>query len=853
MKFLNKMLVMISVSSVSIPSLLVVACSGVVSSNKNLPLSKQEIESFISSITSDEQLKKVADLSFVTDFGHTKKLSETLPTEIQDNPGNLKVTLKDKRYNDNIKISVQNASTSRSAFTNISNTNGTITIFIEFLNRKNNDKQNKKLTLTGLSRNAGFDHNSRQQIDPEASFGGPEGIEKYNDSDQKQRFKRDNKNYIETLQSMYNIDRSNKPIDIKKQFGLNFSEKDIQEFNKKADDVNFDSYYNAALKGFTLPVYDENNNKKLKINDAPEVNKGPSFTDFLGVDYSKSNGLARTLINETYKTIAKQTFQVKFTYLKDFAEEIALLKKNIELINSWDEQKLKDFKEDQVKKLEIQHNIEIESIQREVNSLAGNEPGIKREKEKLIEEKISKYNARRAEILNYSSNDLKSLQTEEIKKLETKKEEKQERAVESGTMWIMDYQLGVNPTTFYFGTNSHVAKALTKKITAISITRIKESVEVGQTLKLNSFDPNFETFTFDINENNKDAVSAIFHATDFVKSKPSDYLVKDQAKKYKDAGFYADFAVVEFDFEKLLYNKNLTVMSARKEIKTYEGYDSKKIAALITNNYVTNGKHIKFKSDSYLTNYKNIDRPILIKDKEKFNKLENLYILGYPTSESDYYLKQYEDKDQIDAKKQDFSLWINADSKYFGTVSNHEGSNGNHKQEDLERGNFLSYQIGYRSFIDKPGLTDAFLAAHRVGNDLYTLMNEKGQPKQYFNFGLELMPRFYAPSGGASGSSVRNKDNELIAVYHASNNSARTGLATMLRSPGYDYKGLFENYNLPQYDLIYGTGHGQINSYRHSLETKYGTNDKIRTKLFEDGFNKNKVPEKFKFNSTIAK
>ncbi len=38
------------------------------------------------------------------------------------------------------------------------------------------------------------------------------------------------------------------------------------------------------------------------------------------------------------------------------------------------------------------------------------------------------------------------------------------------------------------------------------------------------------------------------------------------------------------------------------------------------------------------------------------------------------------------------------------------------------------------------------------------------------------MPRFYAPYGGASGSSVRNKKNELIAVYHSSNDGAKTGL-----------------------------------------------------------------------------
>nr|WP_307921346.1 hypothetical protein [Mycoplasmopsis bovis] len=51
--------------------------------------------------------------------------------------------------------------------------------------------------------------------------------------------------------------------------------------------------------------------------------------------------------------------------------------------------------------------------------------------------------------------------------------------------------------------------------------------------------------------------------------------------------------------------------------------------------------------------------------------------------------------------------------------------------------------------------------------------------KKYFNYGLHIMPRSYVPYGGASGSSVRNKNNELIAVFHTANNSAKTGLVLL--------------------------------------------------------------------------
>lgn len=110
------------------------------------------------------------------------------------------------------------------------------------------------------------------------------------------------------------------------------------------------------------------------------------------------------------------------------------------------------------------------------------------------------------------------------------------------------------------------------------------------------------------------------------------------------------------------------------------------------------------------------------------------------------------------------------------------------------------------------------------------------------------MPRFYAPSGGASGSSVRNNKNELIGVFHAANGSAKTGLATVFRSPGYNYQGLFGKYNLAEYDLIYGGAKHQINSYRYSLFRKYQNQSDFKTALFKEGLDRNKgIPEQFKF------
>jgi len=163
----------------------------------------------------------------------------------------------------------------------------------------------------------------------------------------------------------------------------------------------------------------------------------------------------------------------------------------------------------------------------------------------------------------------------------------------------------------------------------------------------------------------------------------------------------------------------------------------------------------------------------------------------------------------------------------------------------------LSYAIGYRSFIDKPGVLDAFISAPHTGNDLYKSLDGK----KYINMGLEYMPRHYAPAGGASGSSVRNQNNEIVGIYHVSNEFASTGLATAFRSEGYDYKGLYgDKYKeLPQYDLIYGGGKDQATgqSYREKMKEIYKNNNNIKTALFPNGFDQ--YDEKFKFNNNQSK
>ncbi|KIM13478.1 Ig-specific serine endopeptidase MIP [Mycoplasma capricolum] len=497
--------------------------------------------------------------------------------------------------------------------------------------------------------------------------------------------------------------------------------------------------------------------------------------------------------------------------------------------------------------------IELDQVNRKVMQLEIETSALEKEKD---------------ELKAYDQEKLKKWQEDEIAKYKKKAEEEAGKIFRptSGTMWILDHQTSPNETgsnKFYFGTNSHVAKAINDNLSSMSLTRIDKSVGIGQTLKLNSLDPNFKTFHF--SGDLKQAIDVIFHATDFIEEdqRPTEFLESKQKEKFKNTGIYADFAVIEIDFDKLLKNykdnngnssnSNFWVQKQGQPITDiYKDKEVKDIVLDITNEYakLDEKDKVRFKSSSYLEKeqYPTIERMISFNpnnktDLDKFNSLESLYILGYPSAKDDYYFDKYEDQNQEAIKKLDFSLWTNSDQRYYNQASRKEGYPQKYPNYLLDKGEFLSYQIGYRSFIDKPGLTDAFIASSRVGDKLYKL-----NKKEYFQYGLQIMPRFYAPSGGASGSSVRNNKNELIGVFHAANGSAKTGLATVFRSPGYNYQGLFGKYNLAEYDLIYGGAKHQINSYRYSLFRKYQNQSDFKTALFKEGLDRNKgIPEQFKF------
>ncbi|QVJ95986.1 Ig-specific serine endopeptidase MIP [Mycoplasma mycoides] len=852
MKKWNKLLTLVSLSSLALPLTLLVSCTSTKQALKFI--NDKEFVDLTNSIQSDDDLLKYADIKFKNSLGSYINKADVIPTKLEKNQ--IEITFKDQ-YKNIIDSKVVNVITNRSnGFSSINEA----TLYVEFKNNKTGKTKSVNFKVTGLNKNNTYDASGNTISNGLDYFNGEAGYVSYTKKDQKQRFEFDNKKYVKALENQIN---NGSTIDLKAYRNLDTKQEHINKFDKLAKENNFDSYYNAAIKGFTLPVYnDKGEVSGLQINDAHEVNKGPSVIDSLGRDQFKTNGLARTIPNEIYKIAAIQTYQVTFNWWKDYSEEIEQAQEYIDLFTSWTEDQVKNYISRQLHQLELNFKDDTREIEKQLKETPSDREGIIKTLNEQKDKIEVKYKQDLEKFTKLNKQGLIEWQQKEIEEYKKKKGQQTLRSSESGTMWIMDYIDENNPTKFYFGTNSHVAKAIKDNLVSFSLTRLNSDINVGQTFNLNGFDKNFTKFVFEKNENGaklNDAISAIFHATDFIKdeSNPLKMLEEKQKEKYKDAGIFADFAVIEVDFAKLLDNSDYkySIWSESKEISNQYQNKKEDLISLITNNYAKSNKQIQFESESLLDDnkYKTFDRkldfdPNVDSEVKEYTDLNSLYILGYPIAVEDYYLDKYEDYKQLQNREYDYSLWVNSEYKYYKNLVKKEGTPSSFKEYETNKGNFFSYQIGYRSFIDKPGLTDAFLAVHRIGKKLYTLDNN-GKPKKYFNYGLEILPRFYAPSGGASGSSVRTKDNKLLAVFHAANNSAKTGLAAVFRSHGKDYNNLFGKYNLGQYDLIYGGGKDQVEgrSYREALKEKYKDKN-FKSALFKDGFDK--IPDEFKFKNS---
>lgn len=796
-------------------------------------MSDQEFENLINSTTNLESLVKINYLNEL--MGQNK--TDILPTLFQEkyaNSVNLSAneTHKGKIKADIINVNLDSDHTGQYP----SNKKGEFDLYVIFTNRSTGKTISKSFRMTGFKTNQGIHHSGSIYSDPTKKLASD--FQQYNSWNQKQRFQADNNKYMTLLKRQT---EGGATIEKVRPELKGITDEQRNKFDQEAAKVGFDTYENAAIKGFTLPVYNANGKVEgLKLSDRPEIGKGPSWVDALGRDINKTTGLARTLPNETYRDIALQTFQISFINKQDYEKEISDMENNKKIIDGWTDEQFKKYKDGEANEKQKELDKIVERLEEELKHV---HDSVKEAKQKEIEKIKTEYKQKIDEIKAWTKDQLKAIQDKYIEEYKVRIATGKEFVSESGTMWIMDYIKNNDGTMkFYFGTNSHVARALKKdKTKSFSILRLNQNAGIKTTFKLSELDPNFTRFSF----NNTEGITKIFDATDFMTDKPSDYLAGDQKEKFKENEDFLDFAVIEIDFSKY-NNTNISATSAGKDVSSQfvNGKSQQELIKTITNDYENSNKKVKFRNKSYLNDFEKINRPLTTsteEDKKKFNELDQLYILGYPISTDDFFLQRNIDDDQLKVVKQNFSLWINSEYKYYNQLTPKEGQPSTYAEDELKRGNFLSYQIGYRSFIDKPGITDGFLASHRVGKELYYT-----EGKRYLTYGLEYMARFYTPAGGASGSSVRNQNNEIVGVIHAANLTAKTSLIAALRSEGYDYKGLFGQYNLPQYDLIYGGGKNQKNSFRQVLLQKYASE---KSQLFPNGFGDDKIPEEFKFKN----
>ncbi|MCV3754106.1 Ig-specific serine endopeptidase MIP [Ureaplasma zalophigenitalium] len=431
-------------------------------------------------------------------------------------------------------------------------------------------------------------------------------------------------------------------------------------------------------------------------------------------------------------------------------------------------------------------------------------------------------------------------------------------SVHRGTMWILDYvqpEDNSYPTKWYFATNLHVADLLNETTEGVSLTRLNQKPPLNTPFSLTEYDDHFTQFIIgSSNDHDKtqrisEIFKVVYKATDFLNKDPVDYLADQYKDEYKDKKEFADFAVIEVDFSKVK-NNEWSFVSNNKAVFNGLNNDQQKLIQTLTNDYANQkDKQIKFINYDYLSNFENHSAPLLKPDFEKYTG-DQFYLLGYPLAIEDFYFSQYDTEKVQGLYRHSTSLWTNAKYEFFKQPSVDEvGVSEETKaknQKEMQQGGRFSYQIGYRSFLNKPGISDAFLASPYNGNKFMKTHDNK----EFISFGLQYMPRDYEPYGGASGSSMRNQRNEVIGLYHTKTQNTSTGLVLALRSSGFDYKGLYGSYNLPQYDLIYGTGKDQKTSYRQALEELYKNQNNVHTNLFPNGFSKEKVDSKFLFKNS---
>lgn len=399
-----------------------------------------------------------------------------------------------------------------------------------------------------------------------------------------------------------------------------------------------------------------------------------------------------------------------------------------------------------------------------------------------------------------------------------------------GTCWILDYKLtndGSYPLTWYFGTNAHV------------LDDLKVANDKNYPEKFGKWDPNIFDQTSNIegdyrDENtrwidlwklNHEKIKPNEQITSTIGS-PDDFWTKttvnmfDSTKDTNYIGVYKEGYYVENPPAKTIFTGNDFLTTSPKDSSTNSfsnneeyadfgvfelTFENEQQARQATNNYAEWEKDKQFK-------YRESD---LINNPE--NQTSKVYDLGFP---------------QVG----------NSGSHASRTVS----TNTNkvlYDQGKTDPNQGLSKSQHYNTWTHTYGGFDGHIAMPWFGYDYEWVDNNTSNSNpnnfskktRYATYGLIYGVNNGNMNAGSSGGLTIDENGYAIGVHFGSDNNAATGQSQAFYCGGYDYKGYYGNYNLPQYDLIRGGYPKQKNSYYDSLVKIYGKDPNFKTNLFPNG------------------
>nr|WP_262337587.1 DUF31 family protein [Mycoplasma nasistruthionis] len=383
---------------------------------------------------------------------------------------------------------------------------------------------------------------------------------------------------------------------------------------------------------------------------------------------------------------------------------------------------------------------------------------------------------------------------------------------------------------------------LTKDIQLIHYNgETQVGAELDETDKVKSAD----IFRFDPSQ-----VKIVYAGVNFLNSSPKDYLASDSP--YKELEEMADIAILEFDFSnstnKYVYERPNTTTNGviRETIDNVYDY-----ARYATADFANPESGLTSKPAPYdlYSKFDELNSQTLLADGKKVPLMRyNFVAVGFPVAYTDNFLRESKyqyDEGKKEALKITSSLWVNKPSKLRKDKTNSSWLGGG-----------LSPNVAVRTFTDKPGLTDLLISNPIINDELkqgfeVRYLKEKEstyENNRYITYGLGYVTQAYQPGRGASGTALRDVNGNIFGAMFLSGDAKNVSLISIvqgLRSPGVDYQGLYGNYNLEQYDLIYGGGKNQRTSYREAMIKLYG--NEYKTKLFPNGLAT--VPDEYKFKS----